>query len=74
MYILGEDNVWADLLGHWAAPSIFRRLVSIPVIPSTDTEDFVWPTKISTFEVQKGHEPSRAPTTRFSTAFGVPER
>lgn len=41
-HIRGDENVWADLLTRWAAPSTIRRLVSIPPLPST-FRDFDWP-------------------------------
>ena len=43
-HIKGSDNVWADLLGRWSAPSTVRRLVHIPELPSSSAEDFEWNT------------------------------
>lgn len=43
MHFCGTDNVWADLLGHWAPPPTIRRLVRIPALPSASAEEFEWP-------------------------------
>lgn len=43
VHIKGVDNVWADLLGRWSVPSTIRRLVHIPVLPSSSAADFDWP-------------------------------
>lgn len=41
-HITGEDNVWTDLVSHWAMPMTIRRLVNIPPLPTTFSE-FEWP-------------------------------
>lgn len=42
-HIKGTDNVWADLLGRWSASKTVRRLIRIPELPSSSSEDFEWP-------------------------------
>lgn len=56
-HIKGQDNVWADLLGRWSAPPTLRRLVRIPVLPSSSEGDFEWPSRESISISQK--KPSR---------------
>lgn len=44
IHIPGEDNVRADLLGSWsAAPGCIRRLITLPVLPSSEAPEFEWP-------------------------------
>lgn len=38
------DNVWADLLGRWSAPPSIRRIISVPPLVSSQSDDFEWPT------------------------------
>lgn len=38
VHISGEDNIWADLLGRWNPPQTIRRIVLIPVLPSTSSD------------------------------------
>lgn len=38
----GEENVWADLMTHWAVPMTIRRLVHVSPLPTT-FNDFEWP-------------------------------
>ena len=43
LHIKAIDNVWADIIGKWSQPPTMRRLVKIPVLPSSNAEDFHWP-------------------------------
>ena len=43
VHIPGADNVWADLLTRWSAPTVVRRLVQVPELPSSSSDDFDWP-------------------------------
>lgn len=43
IYIPGSGNVWADLITRWLPPSLVRRMVSIPVLASSSSDDFLWP-------------------------------
>lgn len=45
IHIKGVDNVWADLLGRWSQPATVRRLITIPPLPSSSSDDFEWPTE-----------------------------
>lgn len=54
--ISGTDNVWANILGRWnteelSSPSINRR-VMVPPYPSTNVEDFEWPSTSALLQVQ----------------------
>eukprot|EP00737_Agarophyton_chilense_P002334 gb/GEZJ01002651.1/.p1 GENE.gb/GEZJ01002651.1/~~gb/GEZJ01002651.1/.p1 ORF type:complete len:320 (+),score=20.64 gb/GEZJ01002651.1/:2674-3633(+) len=40
LHIQGPDNVWADLLTRWSAPSTVRRIVQVPALPSSSASDF----------------------------------
>lgn len=59
VHIKGADNVWADLIGRWKQPETLRRLVHIPVLPTTDDEEFVWPTAAEVAKVQLNHMDAR---------------
>lgn len=52
VHISGEYNVWANLLGRWSAPKTIRRLISLPALPSTLSDEFLWPSRddIATFQ------------------------
>lgn len=63
-HIKGTDNVWADLFGRWSAPGTVRRLISIPVLPSTATPDFEWPSVEELSSCQRLHESTRPTNTR----------
>ena len=53
-HIKGEDNVWADLLTRWSTgKTTIRRLVHIPELCSSCSEDFDWPTLTNVADVQK---------------------
>lgn len=43
VHIPGEENVWADLLSRWVPTGTVRRLVSVPVLPSSSSPEFEWP-------------------------------
>lgn len=60
-HIRGADNVWADLLGRWAAPTTIRRIVRIPELPSSSTEGFEWPTAPSIISAQESAAEERPP-------------
>lgn len=68
IYIPGQDNVWADLLGRWSAgPSCIRRLINIPVLSSSNGLEFDW-TKIEELaELQRKYVANKPPTVELST-------
>lgn len=68
IHIKGEDNVWADLLGRWTAPTI-RRLVHIPALPSSSAPDFECTTGKERYKHQQTATPP--PTLVQDTADGL---
>lgn len=58
VHISGEDNVWADLLGRWSAPKTIRRLIHLPVLPSSSSEEFVWPSRSEIADTQQQYRSS----------------
>lgn len=42
-HIWSTDNVWADLLGRWFAPTTVRRLVRKLELPFSSAKHFEWP-------------------------------
>lgn len=44
MHNPGSDNVWADIISRWVLPPVNRRVVSVPVQPSSSPDDIQWPT------------------------------
>lgn len=58
VHISGEDNVWADLLGRWSAPKTIRRLIYLPALPSSSSEEFVWPSRKDIAAAQELHRSS----------------
>lgn len=61
VHIRGFENVWADLLGRWSAPVTIRRLVRVPVLPSSSSSDFTWPTSDEISSSQFRHAQDRPP-------------
>lgn len=59
VHIKGVDNVWADLLGRWSAPVVIRRLVKIPPLPSSSSEDFEWPSPSEFKSAQESNSANR---------------
>lgn len=55
VHIKGLENVWADILSRWTPPATIRRLVKIPVLPSSSDEDFAWPTASEISKEQEKH-------------------
>ena len=55
IHIRGIDNVWADLLGRWSAPPsrTIRRLVHIPELPSSSSDNFDWPNAEEVLKAQQ---------------------
>lgn len=62
VYIKGVDNIWPDLLGRWSAPAFVRRLVNISILPSSSSEEFVWPSPSELKMEQNEHDDSRPPS------------
>lgn len=58
-HIRGLDNVRADLLGLWSAPSTVRRIVHICVLPPTTDKDFVWPREQEISDIQNCYRQNR---------------
>lgn len=65
VHIKGIDNVWADLLGRWSSPKIIRRLVCIPVLPSSSDSEFEWPSPSQIASEQSRYASSRPPHLTF---------
>lgn len=63
IHVPGTDNVLADLLNRWTAPRIIRRLVSVPVLPSSSDPDFIWPSHECFVKSQKQSEDSKPSNT-----------
>ena len=60
-HIKGLENIWADLLTRWAASPTVRRLVKIPVLPSSCADDFVWPEAQEISSTQSANNHCRPP-------------
>lgn len=58
VHIKGVEDHWADLIGRWTQPETIRRLVQIPVLPTTSSDDFVWPTAAELAIVQEDNRDS----------------
>ena len=59
-HIKGEDNVWADLLTRWSTvPSTVRRLVRIPELPSSCSDDCEWPSRSVIATIQEDNASAR---------------
>lgn len=61
VHVSGLDNNWADLLPRWWETLITRRLVNIPALPSTQHDDFLWPSCQEIGQLQQRHSPSQPP-------------
>lgn len=61
VHIPGCDNVWADLISRWTPSPTLRRLVSVPVLPSSSSADFLWPSPDEVSCAQQEHLASRPP-------------
>lgn len=59
VHIPGSDNVWADIISRWSAPSLVRRLVTVPVLPSSSDSEFEWPSSEQLLSHQKRNVDSR---------------
>lgn len=51
-------------MGLWAVPPIIRRLAQIPALPTTSSEDFVWPTLDHIHDAQEKYGRTRPPNLR----------
>lgn len=56
VHIPGPNNVWADIISHWITTPIVHHLVSVPVLPSSSADDFIWPTHDELFATQAAHD------------------
>lgn len=61
----GVYNAWADLLGRRSSPPVFRRPVSIPILPSSLSKIFIWPSPTELQLEQEKHAANRPPNLIF---------
>lgn len=68
-HIKVEDNVFADLLGRGAAIPTVRRLVRVPVLPSSSAEGFIRPSVEELEKDQEKHYSTLPPMHVFGNMF-----
>lgn len=66
IHIKVNDNVWAVLLSRWPALLSVRRLVEFSPLPSSSSEEFLWPKMSSVLGDQKNVLSFRLPNTQFN--------
>lgn len=66
VHIKGAENVWADLLGRWSAPARIRRIFQVPVLPSSSSSDFEWPSREIVRNAQSEIDASKPPNITLS--------
>lgn len=65
-----DENVWDDLLGSWAPPTIIRHLVKIATLPTKSSEYFVRPTLDHIHDARKSTDARALKTYTILTDFG----
>lgn len=63
--IKGVDNVWADLPGRCFAPVVAPRLEQVPVLPSSFSVDYDWPSLNKAGTAQQRSDAQRTPNFVF---------
>ena len=51
-HIKGKENVWSDLMSRWTPSNVLRRLVFIPPLLSSSSDNFIRPSNNGIKELQ----------------------
>lgn len=57
--IAGSLSFWANINSHRIRPSILRRIFSVPILPSSSADDFIWLSSHEGFAAQTKHRYSK---------------